>query len=975
MSAREKKRKEQPHQRSDDDDDDDDDDGVDFWADLDRDMKEARALDPETFWNRFQGRVPLTEEINWPASLTSSTSAASTATTSSAAALTPGVVESKNRIERIVTTEEYIADASSEEIRAAIEEINNRIVQNNNKQGKRRWWQLWPATGTGTGKEITQKYKNRLLSLEIAAQLTKRLEETEKRAEEEKKEKKIDKRGIMAWVDSTAKSKQIVCNALELLGNMSAETEQTFAQNTVAAKEEKKKRTEVDERPVGDRFVKQLNPNASRDKLVKSVSALKEFSGLHFKSVVPGNDRTDGIAVNNLQAVAKVYQTLFRQACFLRREDDREGNAEFYKKLLQKAVTVLVDAATKIREGVMDQDVLNQLVTKIEIENNDLELVKVVEHLQQLRSWLQGENRTNDSKPIINNVPAKVKEVFDAIDKKQKREDKVRVINEHLNDLMLALMWLPGPTAQEVHGCQVVFEALLGAISDCLPNNAPASPNRLTPLKGTARGERRNAATTGRQGQFADFTLFKRGRYRVCIHDDTFEMCIEIKPYQRLVSGPNECQIEALNQGLSHVAEVLYPAVELGPGFPAHAIFVVGTVLHVQVYKLVLKDPGTRDAKLELEASKYLPLLPQDCYKRYIESDSRHKDDSSVFCRKLYDQPDTNENDKETAGIAALAKLMRSSQGSLIRLDHPSLKVAQLLGSGTFGLVLDIGNCHVLKLSRCGNRSDLAYEVAILKFLGGSKDEDAARVVSLKSYGMLKIPYRGISVELPGLLLSPKGNQPETMKESEFSQVATDLLCGLKWLHGRGITHNDMSGTNFVLYNGHAVITDLACASLLNTMMRRFLGTPDFAHPDIHAGFWIARKVYDIAALAHTLCTLDNGGITPWYPIAEPCKSSDNPKLEDRHYKTLKWLDGANLDEDARKQLLVSVSFSEPLRKCKRQKSECSSNCKCTVCTTECKCHGECHKSRKPAPVIVLPTILFDEPLNLNIMSTVDDNN
>ena len=68
MSAREKKRKEQP-QRT------DDDDGVkpkgDFWADLDRDMKEAKALDPETFWNRFKGKVPLPEEMV-PASLTAS---------------------------------------------------------------------------------------------------------------------------------------------------------------------------------------------------------------------------------------------------------------------------------------------------------------------------------------------------------------------------------------------------------------------------------------------------------------------------------------------------------------------------------------------------------------------------------------------------------------------------------------------------------------------------------------------------------------------------------------------------------------------------------------------------------------------------------------------------------------------------------------------------------------------------------------
>jgi hypothetical protein len=89
----------------------------------------------------------------------------------------------------------------------------------------------------------------------------------------------------------------------------------------------------------------------------------------------------------HLKAVTQVYQRLFEKACFLRRDDDREGNIEFYQKMMVKSITYLDRLAYGIRHGLMSEQNLEALLDEIDLENNE-ELVGQVEQLQQLRSWL-----------------------------------------------------------------------------------------------------------------------------------------------------------------------------------------------------------------------------------------------------------------------------------------------------------------------------------------------------------------------------------------------------------------------------------------------------------------------------------------------------------------------------------------------------------------------------------------------------------
>ena len=965
-----------------------------FWNNLRIEMsefKKSKNPSPDEFLKHFRGKVPIE---GFPSSTVPSEttgpdqSSIVPAAASFQAAHDQGEeTANKDRIRALVHTDTVPEGTSSKECLEAIKQIKNTV----NKEQKKIYFlrNKKQLNAWGPRLDNLRRILPFLLYKEKAEEDKKKAEEDKKKAEEALllREKKAEEDNVRWEVDVIADKTDIVRLHLQVLGNLSTETKKTLAEHTIGAKQEKKRRKIVDLRPSGDRFVEQLNPLQARTDLLNNQQTFEDFndSNMTLEKVIAQDEdnvsQEESTVIDDLQTVATIYQALFRNACFLRREDDCQ--VEKYQSLLEKAVSFLNDAAGKIRDGTMSTEERNQLIKNIENENADKDLVQFVTSLQNLRSKLNDRDRKKTEMPPLENPGGKFQGHIDSINETEGRDKQVDAINNVLNDLMPQLMWLPGPTAQEVHGAQVLFGALLDAISACLPryvlaNNTPSGDERKTPSKNAKHEERKVATDGNRQNRYVDFTVFKGGRFRVCLHDDTFELTIELKPYQRLASDVKECQNEALNQGLSHAGKALYPALNLGPGFPAHAIFIVGTVLHVTVYRLELTNPGTKDAALQLKASNLLPLVPKDCYERYVESDPRHTEEDASFCTDLYRPEGSNSSTTNVAGIPALAKVMTSSQGTLFRLDHPSSKSFKLLGFGAFGLVLDIGDNQVLKLSRFGNWDELAHEVAALKHLAKHKDgdDDAARVISLGKHGMIDVPYRGVSVKLPGVILSPKGVRAESIEPVQLSQVASDLLRGLSFLHNRGMGHGDMSDSNFVLYNGRAVITDLACARPLKTVMDNFLGTPDFVHPDIHTEpSWMFLAIYDIAALVHALCTLCNSGKTPWSTISVPQEKKESLKLIDRQDKTMEWLRQVanppfNLEDTKITTFMESLQFSNKLEKCKCQKNknEMCKQCKCKTCTILCPCNGNCSKSLKPD--FTLEKTVFTETLEIG---TVND--
>jgi hypothetical protein len=648
--------------------------------------------------------------------------------------------------------------------------------------------------------------------------------------------------------------------------------------------------------------------------------------------------------------------------------------------MLQKAILYLELVEKQIRDGTMCEKSCSEICEDIGKENVHANLVNLVTELLALDEWQRSTSpQKTKQKPKISSHERLDPDTVAAL--KQLNEDGLSpkssntLLKGLLDHFMPKLLWLPGPTCQEVHGVQVVFQRLLDAITACLPASTTVGEEdrkRTTPEK-HVKAERSVASTEHRVGRRSDFTIWIREKHIAIMWDDAMEVTIEVKPGQRMVSTLAELYQECLNQGLSHAAKSLFPALNLGSGLPAHCTFVVASPVYVQVLMLSTVDTGTPSARLLLKKSIRFPLVSIKSCDRFYASDQRHdKEVNAEFLGK------TKGVDCIFA-IKALAKIMTSPRDDLVGLSRrdPLLRV---LGSGTYGQVLGTGTVNkVLKVSRYGRMAHLLDEVAVLQMLSkdGPKDEvGRSNVISLVNFGVFPAKYCG--VELPGAILSPRGVSAVGFNfHGQLGKVASDLRNGLTFLHSRGVAHNDFSYRNFVLVDGpRAVIIDLACARPINTEMKEFVGTPDFAHYDVHVpmkpDLWLARAAHDMAGLAYTLCVVHNAGKIPWKPIGQPCK--DTTILDQRDAKTQSMFEAelkAQLEEELVKELLAALPRN-PIRVCRCNSGNCGRSCKCVVCTDSCPCEkGICEKQPKAAP-LAIDSVSRDAFIGNNVLSLDD---
>jgi hypothetical protein len=577
--------------------------------------------------------------------------------------------------------------------------------------------------------------------------------------------------------------------------------------------------------------------------------------------------------------------------------------------------------------------------------------------LLALDEWLHSNSPQKSKKPDIGSYQllddgtvAALKELKgDQCDSNQRH---MQLCKGLLDEFMPQLLWLPGPTCQEVHGVQVVFQRLLDAIAACLPASTTVGKEgrkRTTPVK-PVKAECSVAPTEHRPKRRSDFTIWIREKHIAIMWDDAMEVTIEIKPGQRMVSTVAELYQECLNQGLSHAAKSLLPALNLGSGLPAHCTFVVASPVYVQVLMLSTVDTGTPNARVLLKQSVRFPLVPIESCNRFYASDQRHD-------KRLNEEFLSNGIDVDPIfAIKALAKIMTSPRDDLVGLSRRD-SLLRVLGSGTYGQVLGFDKPDlVLKVSRYGRMAHLLDEVAVLQMLSKNRHDDEvgrSNVISLGEFGM--VPAKFCGVELPGATLSPRGVSAFGFNFQTvpglLGDVAIDLRNGLAFLHSRGVAHNDFSSRNFVLVDDHrAVIIDLACARPINTTVKEFVGTPDFAHFDVHMNpvLWLARAAHDLAGLAYTLCVLHNAGKIPWKPIGQPCK--DDNILKERDCKTRSMFEELKkqLEGELVEELLVALQ-SKPIRKCACTSEDCGRACKCVFCTDSCACNEDtCKKQLKP---------------------------
>ena len=480
-----------------------------------------------------------------------------------------------------------------------------------------------------------------------------------------------------------------------------------------------------------------------------------------------------------------------------------------------------------------------------------------------------------------------------------------KAIKESVTESITEPVFLPGPTNQEVDGVQPIFVSLLEAIADCcqldcaeaVQNQQSAlSSDPHTPPKTQTSQQKTVVGGAGRPERRCDVSVWKRGRYLVVMLDSHMQLTFEIKPGQRPDQSVVDLQGEAKDQCLSHTAKSLGHSLRFagGAGVPSHATSVLGSLTYVEVIQLRLLDPGKPTGRVELRSSGPLPLVEQDVFDTWYQSDERrgqrHEGDLATMRGLLY--PGTENGIDEQGiplGIKAIYAVMMSSRQKLIGPEwgRYATDLGSLLGTGTFGMVFrrSHDSNQAVKVCKSDLRHYIAREAAVLYHLS-TKEGRPQSVPQFVSSGMLEVTIGGVLVELPALAMKPVGQEvyscftPQN-RSSILRQTLKDVSRALDFMHGNGIAHNDVCDSNILLVpEGHeqwrAILVDFSIASEMYQRHRGFHGTPPFVHRELHQNFdWFPVPEYDKTSLGFCMVVNLERGVIPWKRLTDKGPKED----------------------------------------------------------------------------------------------------
>jgi serine/threonine protein kinase len=176
-------------------------------------------------------------------------------------------------------------------------------------------------------------------------------------------------------------------------------------------------------------------------------------------------------------------------------------------------------------------------------------------------------------------------------------------------------------------------------------------------------------------------------------------------------------------------------------------------------------------------------------------------------------------------GLIALWNLMTSSRQDLVGPSRPVVAdgLGDRLGFGAFATVHKATENpkHVIKVSRYGATVTLLQEASVL-----SKLQEDRRSVN---FGLSQLIVRknqavtigGINIELPALILAPRGISAEMhlarcgengVKEA-LLKIGKEIAEALDFVHAKHYNHNDVSPKNIMFDGEKAFLIDFGFAS------------------------------------------------------------------------------------------------------------------------------------------------------------------
>jgi Protein kinase domain len=474
-----------------------------------------------------------------------------------------------------------------------------------------------------------------------------------------------------------------------------------------------------------------------------------------------------------------------------------------------------------------------------------------------------------------------------------------KIYKEALGKLFLGgnQLLIPGPMAAEVDYVQPYMHAVLQELASVVDSvNLPSN----SPGKTLIQNNRPVPQTASRPKHVADMSIAANGRYMFFFRDDTVELPIEEKGGRKDTS-PEQLLHECTDQILSALAKQVGISFNFaGWGIDGRATGVILTAAYVKIVQLELKHMGTLDAELVQLETNCLPLMSESSFKRWVgDQESTWKS----FKTKLYgDEPSVCAG--IPTGLIALWNLMTSSRNDLV---GPSCPIAAKglggrLGFGAFATVhIATENPeHVIKVSRYGATATLLREASVLSEL----QEDGLNLGLSQLIARKKqaVTIGGINIELPALILAPRGISAEMRLakcdengvQEALLKIGEEIARALEFVHGRLYNHNDVSPKNIMHDGKKAFLIDFGLASSYHDKVKGFKGTPRYTHGAVFRKYpgieWKPKPEYDMSSLAFSLAALSQPGKRHLWKSFQPFDISKQPHNVERKKDLLAWV-------------------------------------------------------------------------------------
>jgi hypothetical protein len=317
---------------------------------------------------------------------------------------------------------------------------------------------------------------------------------------------------------------------------------------------------------------------------------------------------------------------------------------------------------------------------------------------------------------------------------------------------------------------------------------------------------------------------------------------------------------ESSKQMCRHLARRTLVAFDVGnKGINSSSVGLIITPAYMQMIRMSLVEMGTPTAHLELSRTKLLPLVTLEAFNRMVREPSYLSYLGPLLFPKqaASAEPNTAEPDtKVPLGLHYLWEILHSDDKSLgilffgesegdqgacfVGEGQADVALDMTIGSGTHGIVYGHAgrfSMFVVKASVVGETRYIETEAKALTAFshGGSR---CKYLPELKCLGKVRYTIRDLPLEVPALMLTPRGiplSQNQKIDSSSVGLVWSNIREALSFAHDKGVFHLDVCPRNIIRHGDSFLLFDWGTAGFAKQKVLGFRGSLPYACKAVHS--------------------------------------------------------------------------------------------------------------------------------------------